>query len=519
MGGRTAGELLGSRDSLRLATIGPVALACTVAQSAAGAVEHIDGTPRPCTAKTVLVVFGFACAVAAVPNAALGVAFSDGAPAVVWAVIIAVESFLILVGGVLAIRLRRESSRALTAWREQIAAVRREQASVAAALVTIAAIADEAFLHTQAGAQRAKDLLGRQAPTSEIERVLDIDVRAAARDASHLIDAVEPDITPKTPNTPLWRDVLGVKPQFAESFLVACLLGLPVIALLGNWLTAAIAQVLAMFVAWGSAVLLYSLLANRHPSTASIVALASGSLIGTVIVAGSWVGWSLASVALGLALMPTCLLAALAPSAWRAATMREREASQAMHDQLDSERSLLEQARAQLDEERTSLVAVLHTRVQGQATAAIVALELGLDDATVETILGALQQADSPSPGFHSSDPLSDVLRDWSTAFALTSDVDESLTIDERRRVARHVGEALHNSARHGHASKAHVLVTKDPSLGDVVITVTDDGGGPADSILPGLGTALARREGGTWDLQSLPAGGAILRVRLSAAS
>ena len=96
-----------------------------------------------------------------------------------------------------------------------------------------------------------------------------------------------------------------------------------------------------------------------------------------------------------------------------------------------------------------------------------------------------------------------------------SSDISEKIPEDYKICIYRLVQEALNNAARHSGAKNAKVAVELTAS--EIVVSVSDDGGGFDPRRVRGLGILgmeeRVRRLGGTFALDSKPGGGTTLRA------
>jgi hypothetical protein len=430
-----------------------------------------------------------------------------GGFAIVWSVLVSIESFIVLAGAMQYWRHRgryRVALEDLTRRRDQL---RAERSAISSAISAIRTIAENALAEAHTGAQLASDLLDDDAPRDEIEAVVESRVRSRARSASHAIAGYELPELASVENARGWVSILTVQPSFAVSFALVGGLGLPLVALAEGWM-GILVQIAAAMLAWGVAVAVNALCRTRI-AAAALIALVAGCLTGTTVVLVSWLGLSTSSLAIAAALTPLCSLVALIPSAWRVGADRDAQRLRALEVEIAQVESAVAEDRERLEQARSELVAALHTTVQGRATAAIVALELGADHDSVHRILTSLGQASFVDD----VDPLSAVLSEWRGALQISATVDPGITPEERSRLARHVGEGLLNAARHGQATAVTVSIHREAEY--VVLRLDDNGTGPAAEVAPGLGTALAERESGTWRLHARATGGARLEVSL----
>jgi len=101
------------------------------------------------------------------------------------------------------------------------------------------------------------------------------------------------------------------------------------------------------------------------------------------------------------------------------------------------------------------------------------------------------------------------------------SNVTGELPEEHKTCIYRVVQEALHNCARHAQATTAQVSVQHD--AGRIVVKVQDDGSGFDPQRVRGLGLMgmeeRSRHLGGSFDIDSQPGRGTLLRVVLPLAS
>lgn len=207
---------------------------------------------------------------------------------------------------------------------------------------------------------------------------------------------------------------------------------------------------------------------------------------------------------------------------WR---QRQETAQQTFRDLLDEER-IAALARARV----TSQVArdaaqTLHGPVQARLAACAVAMDAASRAGDIDAYALALRQAqqalqmrlfdDDPTPLQTTQEALTAVVSPWRGILEATVTIEPDLVDDTglSHSIEQIVEEALTNAARHGRARSVAISVRREPS-GDVLVTVDDDGRGPADGA-PALGSALLDRvTGGQWSLtHSSPLGGSRLHA------
>lgn len=440
----------------------------------------------------------------------LGIACLSAIPpvaAVTWAGIVGLESAVLAAGCVLVVTTRRTQRARSDEQAALLRHVQSERRAIATAMASMQGIAQQALDEAQEAARNASSLILENAPRDTIEWVLESRIRANARQASHSIAAVE--VTPsagRTPTSPLWRDILLAEPHFTLSFALVGALGLPLAALLEGPVGVAM-QVLASLLGWLAAQAIRA--ATRRWRYAGVAGLSVGCLVGTSTVVISWIGLSGSALALACALTPLCVLTALVPSAWTTEAARQERTVTALAAQVAEEQRLLRANQEQLEQCRADLITALHTTVQGRATAALVALDLGVETHRVEGILHGM----GGTLSVEGTDCLGVVLDEWRSTLAITEDIDPNLDDTSRQRLARHVGEGLLNAVRHGRAQSVHLMITETHE--QTVMIMDDDGLGPSEDATPGLGSKVAQREGGSWTLASGPLGGARVIVTL----
>lgn len=185
---------------------------------------------------------------------------------------------------------------------------------------------------------------------------------------------------------------------------------------------------------------------------------------------------------------------------------------------------------------------VLHGPVQGRLSALSMALQIHLTEvaagghpsiAELNTRISSLLDdvADDVHHIIHQQMPAPEGLPDviirvtdqWRGLVAISSDIPDevieflAVSPSISALAGECVEEAVTNASRHGHARHAHVSARMlQPPEADVLIIVDDDGVGVDPGRSPGLGLTRIENLGGTWDLESLPAGGSRLSVRLT---
>jgi two-component sensor histidine kinase len=180
-------------------------------------------------------------------------------------------------------------------------------------------------------------------------------------------------------------------------------------------------------------------------------------------------------------------------------------------------------AEERLQEAREAALSELHGRVQGRALALITSAELrdaGFVDAdplTERALFGLAEWAASAEMTAASSehDPLAVATEAWTGVLDVRLTVDDTLSWRDRMRVAPFLQDALVNAVGHGRAQAAHVSVTAE--AGELLLTVVDDGAGPAGGPA-GLGLRRVESAGGDWHLHANTSGGTRLDVRLPGA-
>ncbi|HEX5230285.1 MAG TPA: ATP-binding protein, partial [Bryobacteraceae bacterium] len=103
----------------------------------------------------------------------------------------------------------------------------------------------------------------------------------------------------------------------------------------------------------------------------------------------------------------------------------------------------------------------------------------------------------------------------------VASEISDDLPEEHKTCVYRVVQEALNNCAQHAQASVVQVVVRRQ--VGEIVLTVQDDGSGFDPERVRGLGLLgmeeRVRHLGGTFQIDSRPGRGTLLRVTLPLAA
>lgn len=171
---------------------------------------------------------------------------------------------------------------------------------------------------------------------------------------------------------------------------------------------------------------------------------------------------------------------------------------------------------ARLERNRRHLGLVLHGSVQSSLTHAARSLEQwanGMDADALPDVVAEVRRAldtamASVDFGPPTGDSLTSILRErialWGESIecALSvsddaSDVDDPLLIEQ---VGDIVGEAVTNAVRHGQADEVSVIVTT--STNALVLTVSDNGLGPGESLPHGGGLGHLMQSGFAWTLE-----------------
>lgn len=181
---------------------------------------------------------------------------------------------------------------------------------------------------------------------------------------------------------------------------------------------------------------------------------------------------------------------------------------------------------------------VLHGPIQGRLAAAAMAIRLHLDQreagghpsthALTHRVSALLDEAaddlhnladSAVSPNVDINIVLRDLAKRWS-GFLTTSItvMPESAAFFDRHpewtaRVVQGAEEALTNSSRHGLARHASITVSIDGST-FLTLEVIDDGQGPEEDFVTGLGLGGVTTSGGSWTLARRDNGGATLMIR-----
>jgi len=175
----------------------------------------------------------------------------------------------------------------------------------------------------------------------------------------------------------------------------------------------------------------------------------------------------------------------------------------------------------EVDRFREDVASSLHSHVQARLIVAASRLEdpRGGDVHGAQRALLAIQDEDIAhlrrlvdggvsSP--HSLSALADAFADVDVLMQL----DEGFAHEESGAVVEVVHEAIVNAVRHGGASQVRVEVTSQE--GDWLVTVADDGSGPAEPVHSGLGLSLVDAASrGRWALTGDDCAGALLSVRV----
>lgn len=175
----------------------------------------------------------------------------------------------------------------------------------------------------------------------------------------------------------------------------------------------------------------------------------------------------------------------------------------------------------EVDRFREDVASSLHSHVQARLIVAASRLEdpRGGDVCYAQRALLAIQDEDIAhlrrlvDGGVNSPHSLS-ALADAFADIDVLMDLDDGFAGQEGGAVVEVVHEAIVNAVRHGGASQVRVEVT---SLeGDWLVTVADDGSGPAEPVHSGLGLSLVDAASrGRWALTGDDCVGALLSVRV----
>ena len=214
---------------------------------------------------------------------------------------------------------------------------------------------------------------------------------------------------------------------------------------------------------------------------------------------------------------------------------RQVDATQEAYDVVEAQAEALLRA----DEEvRRSVATLLHDRVQGGLLAAClrlqsIAQESPASRADVDAVIHELEQlraldvrraVRTLSPSLKDIDletAVGELVEPYSPPLGVTVSIPRDVVTDVNSRLAayRIIEQGLLNAIAYGQAQHIAILVTAEND--DLVISVLDDGPGVPAGYTPGFGTTLVdtwcRSLGGTWTLQSAPAGGAELIARIPA--
>ncbi|MEY3734545.1 MAG: hypothetical protein RL347_1904 [Actinomycetota bacterium] len=165
----------------------------------------------------------------------------------------------------------------------------------------------------------------------------------------------------------------------------------------------------------------------------------------------------------------------------------------------------------------------LHGTVQTRLIACASALEISARAGDSAGCLDALRESIRVLEGLRTgkdstiADRLTALAASWTAICQVSMSADPALSDKHHEGVIRVVEEAISNAYRHGAATRIQVdVVLQDADV--IVVTVHDDGHGPAGGG-PGLGTDLiTRATRGDFEIDRGPSGGAVLIARLPVA-
>ena len=199
----------------------------------------------------------------------------------------------------------------------------------------------------------------------------------------------------------------------------------------------------------------------------------------------------------------------------------------AVIDQLDSAvnaERLAQQARARSRSlALRELAQDLHGSVQTRLIACSSALEIAARAGDSSGCLDALREGIRVLDGLRAGEDstiaerLAALAGSWTAICQVSVSVDPALSDKHHDGVIRVVEEAISNAYRHGAATRIQVdIAVQEADV--IVVTVHDDGRGPAGGH-PGLGTDLmTRATRGDFEIDRGPSGGAVLIARLPVA-
>ena len=235
------------------------------------------------------------------------------------------------------------------------------------------------------------------------------------------------------------------------------------------------------------------------------------SIVLVRVVAGQPLGWFTTLVPplimVAFMLMVSAVGAVLGESTARMRVLEE----QVVAREVDAHVANREIARASRD-----VAQHVHGTLQSQLLATAFAIERAADandDAAFRRAVGdarAALEAGAVRPAASHDLPaeLDAIAALWDGFVEVTVDIDPGLPALPASAVAdigRIAGEAVANARKHGAARRVHVAVA--PAPGAVVVTITDDGAGPAAGV-PGMGSAwLDFLVPGGWSLGAGPNG------------
>lgn len=165
----------------------------------------------------------------------------------------------------------------------------------------------------------------------------------------------------------------------------------------------------------------------------------------------------------------------------------------------------------------------LHGSVQTRLIACSGALEIAARAGDSAGCVDALRESIRVLDGLRAAEDstiaerLTALAASWSAICQVGVSIDPSLSNQHHEGVIRVVEEAISNAYRHGAATRIQVdIAVQDADV--IVVTVHDDGRGPAGGD-PGLGTDLmTRATRGDFEIDRGPSGGAVLIARLPVA-
>ena len=418
-----------------------------------------------------------------------------------WVAAVIVGSAAVLLVGATIVRARHDYQNSFGQRERALASMKEQVEGIALAREAMAAISDDLIRSAATAAQEALVRVQVMDDAADIRAYIESAVRRPAREASHAVHHLTPRPRAVASRMQEWRS-LPVHPHLVAAFAFVGALGVPFALLVAPPPAGVVGQVTGTTVGLACAAACLVLLRRwRFEAARALVALAIGVCLGMATSALIWWGDPGRAGLHALAFTPLALLIAATPAAMSVTESRRDRSLDALDTEVASAEVYVQAQRDALEADRREIAWVLHTRIQGRATAAQVALAQETGRETAMEILDELAAPTSRGTALR----LDTVIQHWGRVMAVRVSGAELLTRADEPLAALTIDDALANSARHGGATRASVAINVED--GSLLIRITDDGALVDAPRSSGLGTRRVSARGGTWTIRSQPGG------------